>query len=221
MTNLDKRARAFAALGDVNRLAVVEALLVGDASPSELSRLLSIPGNLLAHHLDVLQKAGVVVRQRSSGDGRRSYVHVVADALPTISRPGIAPPSRIAFVCTRNSARSVLAEALWARESPIPVASAGTDPAKAFHPRTRALADRRGLALAGVRPRHVHDVLVPDDLVISVCDQVFEEMPARPTLHWSVPDPADTDAGFTTAFDDIAARVSALAHQFREVTVHE
>lgn len=215
------RARAFAALGEVNRLAIVEALISGDASPSELSRVLGIPGNLLAHHLDVLQDAGLVRRRRSSGDGRRSYVHVVPEALPMIAPTVTAPPNRIVFVCTRNSARSVLAEALWARDSTIPVASAGTDPAPAYHPRTRALADRRGLVLRGRRPQHVHDVVRPEDLVVSVCDQVFEELPTRPTLHWSVPDPADTDAGFTSAFEDIAARVSALVHQYSEGNVHE
>jgi len=221
VTERDIRARAFAALGEVNRLAIVEALISGDASPSELSRVLGIPGNLLAHHLDVLQGAGIVLRRRSSGDGRRSYVHVVLEALPTIASASTAPPSRIVFVCTHNSARSVIAEALWARDSAIPVASAGTDPSPAYHPRTRALADRRGLILRGHKPQHVHDVIRPDDLLVSVCDQVFEELPTRPTLHWSVPDPSDTEAGFATVFEDIAARVSVLVDQGSEGNVHE
>jgi protein-tyrosine-phosphatase len=221
VTTLDDRARAFAALGDVSRLAVVEALLLGDASPSELSRLLGIPGNLLAHHLDVLQEAGVVQRRRSSNDGRRTYVRVLSDGLPTITRRGSAPPSRVVFVCTRNSARSVFAEALWARESSIPVVSAGTDPARAFNPRTRALAKRRGLPLRGNRPQHIGDVVRTEDLVISVCDQVFEEMPTRPTLHWSVADPLDTESSFADAFDDISGRVSVLAQHFEEGTNDE
>lgn len=221
MTELDRRAKAFAALGDVNRLAVVEALTLGDAAPSELSRLLGIPGNLLAHHLDVLQQAGLVQRRRSSHDGRRTYVRVVPDGLPTIMRRGTAPPSRVVFVCTRNSARSVFAEALWDRVSTIPVASAGTDPARTFHPRTQRVAERRGLSLRRSRPMHVRDVVRPDDLVISVCDQVFEEMPTRPTLHWSVKDPADTDDAFAEAFDDLADRVSALAQQFDEGTTRD
>jgi ArsR family transcriptional regulator, arsenate/arsenite/antimonite-responsive transcriptional repressor / arsenate reductase (thioredoxin) len=221
VTNLDQRARAFAALGDTSRLAIVESLLAGDASPSELSRVLAIPGNLLAHHLDVLQQAGVVVRRRSSGDGRRSYVHVVRDAIPSVAHLAVPPPSRIVFVCTHNSARSVIAEALWARESPIPVASAGTDPARDFHPRTLALANRCGLALPGVKPQHIHDVITPEDFVISVCDQVFEEMPTRPTLHWSVADPFDSDAGFTATYGDILTRINALVEHFQEGSIHE
>lgn len=221
MTNLDQRARAFAALGDTSRLAIVESLLAGDASPSELSRVLAIPGNLLAHHLDVLQQAGVVVRRRSSGDGRRSYVHVVRDAIPSITQLAVPPPTRIVFVCTHNSARSVIAEALWARESTIPVASAGTDPARDFHPRTLALANRCDLVFPGAKPQHIHDVITPEDLVISVCDQVFEEMPTRPTLHWSVADPPDSESGFTATHDDILTRINALVEHFQEGKVHE
>jgi protein-tyrosine-phosphatase len=216
VTDLDNRARAFAALGDASRLAVVEALLLGDASPSELSRLLGIPGNLLAHHLDVLQEAGLVERRRSSNDGRRTYVRGLRAGLPQILRRGTAPPSRVVFVCTRNSARSVFAEALWAGRSAIRVASAGTEPARSVHPRTQALAERRGLSLRGTRPQHVRDVVRPEDLVISVCDHVFEELPIRPTLHWSVPDPPDSDAGFDRAFEDISERVNALVDQFEE-----
>jgi protein-tyrosine-phosphatase len=83
------------------------------------------------------------------------------------------------------------------------------------------LADRRGLVLHGHKPQHVHDVLRADDLVVSVCDQVFEELPTRPTLHWSVPDPPNTDAGFATACEDIASRVNALVHQFSEGSGYE
>ncbi|TMQ89925.1 winged helix-turn-helix transcriptional regulator, partial [Actinomadura soli] len=49
------RAAAHRALGDPARLAIVEALLLGDLAPGEVGRLLGLPSNLLAHHLGVLQ----------------------------------------------------------------------------------------------------------------------------------------------------------------------
>lgn len=52
---LEKRARVFAALADPTRLAVVDALQEQDLSPAVLARTLRIPGNLLAHHLKVLE----------------------------------------------------------------------------------------------------------------------------------------------------------------------
>ena len=70
-----------AALGDPTRLAVVDALVAGDRSPHELAETLGLPSNLLAHHLRVLQDAGVVARPRSEADRRRTYVRVVPAAL--------------------------------------------------------------------------------------------------------------------------------------------
>ncbi len=59
--DLESRARHHAALGDPIRLAVVDALAVGDASPGDLGRQVGIGANLLAHHLRVLEDAGIVV----------------------------------------------------------------------------------------------------------------------------------------------------------------
>jgi protein-tyrosine-phosphatase len=76
---------------------------------------------------------------------------------------------------------------------------------------------RHGLTLGGARTAHVGQVVRPDDLVIAVCDNAYEQLdPAQPgqwRLHWSVPDPApaDTDAAFEAAFTDIAGRVRRLA----------
>ena len=66
-----QRAAIHAALGDPGRLAVVDHLLAADASPSELQSMLSLPSNLVAHHLRVLEDAGVVQRRRSEADRRR------------------------------------------------------------------------------------------------------------------------------------------------------
>jgi protein-tyrosine-phosphatase len=208
-----------AALGDRTRLAVVDALALGDASPGELAHALGIGTNLLAHHLKALESVGLVHRVRSEADGRRVYLrlqqHVLEGLLPAPQRAA----QRVVFVCTHNSARSQLATALWRQASAVPVASAGTHPASRVHPRARRAAQRHGLALGESRPTHVDDVLTERDLVVTVCDGAREEMDelltARtvPVLHWSVPDPArvDTDAAFENAYADVAQRVAAVA----------
>ncbi len=97
---------------------------------------------------------------------------------------------RVVFVCTQNSARSQLATAVWHRKSPVPATSAGTDPATAVHPQAIEAARRHDLPLRARRPRHISDVLRPTDLVIAVCDNAHEELPADlHRLHWSIPDP--------------------------------
>ncbi|MDZ7732130.1 MAG: hypothetical protein U5R31_02625 [Acidimicrobiia bacterium] len=73
-----------------------------------------MPTNLLAHHLAVLERAGLVRRDTSSGDRRRRYVRLDDRALDGLApRPSQPPPTRVVFVCTHNSARSQLAAALW------------------------------------------------------------------------------------------------------------
>jgi DNA-binding transcriptional ArsR family regulator len=66
--SLIRRAKIHAALGDPARLAIVDALGLGDASPGEIADGLGMPTNLVAHHVKVLQDAGLVVRTRSEGD---------------------------------------------------------------------------------------------------------------------------------------------------------
>jgi protein-tyrosine-phosphatase len=208
------RARVHAALGDPARLAVVDALVQGDRSPGEIAALLDMPTNLVAHHLRVLQDAGLVVRARSEGDRRRTYLRLVPDILLGLTPSGLWAAPRVVFVCTHNSARSQLAAALWARHSPVPAASAGTQPAAQVHTRAVRVAHRHGLRLGRSRPVHIDDVLQGDDLVVAVCDNAHEHLgePGR-RLHWSVPDPApvDTDDAFEAAYTDIANRIDRLA----------
>ena len=75
------------------------------------------------------------------------------------------------------------------------------------------MARRHGLTLAGTGTRHFDDVVRSEDLVVAVCDQVHEELPAGPRLHWSVPDPVrrGSPADFEAAFQDIVGRVAQLA----------
>ncbi|WP_439379630.1 helix-turn-helix domain-containing protein [Amycolatopsis lexingtonensis] len=212
---LRARARVHAALGEPARLAIVDRLVFGDASPSELGRQLDLPGNLLAHHLNLLEQAGVVERSRSEGDRRRTYLRLRPASLAGLRPTGMLAAPRVVFVCTRNSARSQLAAALWARHSTVPAASAGTRPAERVHPRAVGIAHARGLSLARARTSRLDEVLHDDDLVVAVCDNAHEELGRRAAdrLHWSVPDPAGagTDDAFDRAFHDLADRIDRLA----------
>ena len=202
----------YAALGDPARLAIVDALLLGDRSPGELGEALGMPSNLLAHHLRLLEQAGVIERSRSEADRRRSYVRLIPSALPPSPVASLFAP-RVVFVCTHNSARSQLASALWARRSSVPAASAGTRPARRVDRRAVTVGRQHGLALQDARTARVDEVLRPDDLVVAVCDTAYEELGAAPNrLHWSVPDPvqADTQAAFERAYEEIEERVDRL-----------
>ncbi|WP_329004883.1 helix-turn-helix domain-containing protein [Kribbella sp. NBC_00709] len=212
---LAARARIHAALGDPARLAIVDTLTAGDVAPGELGAALDLPTNLVAHHLKVLEDAGIVARTRSEGDRRRTYVRLRPDALAAIVSPAMLAAKRVVFVCTQNSARSQLAAAIWSRRSHVPAVSAGTEPAERVHPRALKIARRHGLDPVDWRTANVSDVVRRDDLLIAVCDNAYEHLPSeqRPRLHWSIPDPApaDTDAAFEAAYTEIADRIERLA----------
>lgn len=211
-----ERARAFAALGDPARLAIVELLQRQDLAPQALASAVEIPGNLLAHHLRVLEDAGLVHRTQSQGDRRRTYVHLIESALHQLVLPvATFGARRVVFVCTENSARSILAESLWHSLAAVPSTSAGTHPAQRINPRTRTAAKRAGLTLVRDVPQLLDAVLKPSDVVVSVCDAVNEELAeiSNPRIHWSIPDPArlNTDAAFDAVIADIRDRVTQLA----------
>jgi protein-tyrosine-phosphatase/DNA-binding transcriptional ArsR family regulator len=211
--DLARRAAMHAALADPARLRITDLLADGDASPSELAAVLAMPSNLLAHHLRVLEEAGLVTRRRSEGDRRRTYLHMVPGAPGVLARMPGRSARRVLFVCTANSARSHLAAALWRQASAVPAASAGTRPASAIDPGAVAAAGRHGLPLRRLRPRHIGDVREDGDLVITVCDLAHEELGGLAAVHWSVPDPvpAGDDATFDAALAELARRVSLLA----------
>ncbi|GAB3218274.1 helix-turn-helix domain-containing protein [Mycolicibacterium hippocampi] len=189
-----RRASVHAALADPGRLAIVDRLLLSDATPSELRVLLGMPSNLLAHHLGVLETAGVLRRSRSEGDRRRTYLSIAHEALETLLPSPVHNARRVVFVCTQNSARSQLAAAVWHRHhSPLGATSAGTHPASAVHRDALAAARRRGLSLHARAPQHLDDVREPGDLIVAVCDNAHEELPTDlPRIHWSIPDPTRT-----------------------------
>ena len=214
-SSLQVRARVHAALGDPARLTIVDALTLGDCSPGEIATDLGMPTNLVAHHLKVLREAGLLVRTRSEGDRRRTYVRLEPRVLASLTPPPLQSADRVVFVCTHNSARSRLAAALWRDRVGGPVASAGTKPAARVHPRAIKVAHRHGLDLDETGTAHVDDVAHDSDLLIAVCDNAHEDMTGevRPRLHWSVPDPvrAGTDAAFEAAYTDLAGRIDRLA----------
>ena len=207
------RAAVHAALADPARLQIIDTLGAGDTSPSELAGMLAMSSNLLAHHLHVLERAGLITRRRSDGDRRRTYLQLIPGALDTLTRPAARTARRVLFVCTANSARSHLAAALWRRASNLPAASAGTHPAAHIDPGALAAARRHRLPMRRLRPRHIGDIQQDDDLVITVCDLAHEELGHQAAVHWSVPDPvlAGDPASFDAALAELSHRVDRLA----------
>lgn len=212
-THLEERAARHAALGDPVRLAIVDELVRSDRSPVELRRLVNLESNLLAHHLDVLEGIGMIYRSRSSGDGRRRYVHLVHHALSELIPGEPVGAGKALFLCSANSARSQLAAALWRTLSGSPAESAGTHPAAQVHPLARAAAKRVGLDLGDAVPQSLAAVRKMPAIVVTVCDQAHEELvPDESWLHWSIADPvADgSKAAFDNTLTELRLRIAAL-----------
>ncbi len=207
-----------AALGEPARLAIVEELATSDRSPKELGVLLALPSNLLAHHLEVLEGAGLIGRTASAGDGRRKYVHLVRPSLAPLGVTARRPRGEMMFLCSQNSARSQLAAALWTERTGLPATSAGTRPAARVHRGAVAAAKRAGLSLEDATPRQF--TTVPRTAqVVTVCDMAHEELDARPDWwHWSIPDPVERgDArSFDAALDELDARITSVATGLHE-----
>lgn len=212
--------------GDPLRWRLMRELAAGDLRVRELVEAVGQPQNLVSYHLGRLRAAGLVTSRRSNFDGRDTYyrldldhcAHAIADigaalypGLRLTPAPAPRPVARrrVLFLCTGNSGRSPMAEALLRHRSDgrIEVASAGSRP-KPLHPNAvRAMTDY-GITLTH-EPTHVDSLRQRRfQLVISLCDRVREvcpEFPSRPTLiHWSTPDPAD---GELAAYRDTAAEL--------------
>src|SRR5262245_6183792 len=201
----------------------------------ELTGLVGEPQNLVSYHLGKLRDARLVSAQRSSADRRDAYSTVdlariggLLSATGGALHPGLRltpPPPRVAgpdavrvlFLCTGNSARSQMAEALARVRSGgvLEAYSAGSQP-KPLHPHAvRVMRDEYGIDLSSQVSKHL-DVFADQrfDWVISLCDRVREvcpEFPGHPeTIHWSIPNPAsgdsDDDASYP-AFQQTAAEL--------------
>lgn len=213
--DLQRRAAIHAALGEPVRLAIVDELAASDRAPSALAARFGLAGNLLAHHLDTLERVGLIERTVSSGDRRRRYVRLHHQALADLGLAATRRGGRALFVCTHNSARSQLAAALWRQRTGDAATSAGTHPADRVHPGAVKAAHRAGLDLDNARPRPLTDDDLDADVVITVCDRAHEELtPADGWLHWSIPDPVPAGArrAFDHALAQLDARITALTH---------
>lgn len=213
MEDVGRAALIFRALGDESRLSMVRSLALDDRTPGELAEATGMSSNLIAHHLSVLEDAGLVSRRLSEGDRRRRYVVLAVEEVSRCLAPTIAG-ERVLFVCSQNSARSKFAEAAL-RARGFHAESAGADPAPSVHPKAIQVAREAGLTLDQHRPRSYLQVGGELDLVVSVCDRAGEGVipDAREHLHWSVPDPVLTGRviDFRRAFQEISARVDHLA----------
>jgi arsenate reductase len=125
-------------------------------------------------------------------------------------------PYNVLFLCTGNSARSILGEAILGKigGGKFAAYSAGSQPKGAVHPQAIALLQRLGYPTASLRSKNWDEFAVPGapplDFVFTVCDNAANEVcpvwPGQPmTAHWGVPDPAaveGTDAEIAAAFRD-------------------
>ena len=145
--------------------------------------------------------------------------HQDAAPHPALSRS----PVRVLVLCTGNSARSQIAEALLASlgAGRIDADSAGSRPAARVNPYAVEVLRAHGLAWDGRTPKGIDEVAGRQfDLVITVCDNARDACPyfpgAHAQVHWGLPDPADaTDpmearTRFAETYDALLARVRAL-----------
>jgi arsenate reductase len=139
-----------------------------------------------------------------------------------------AEPIRVLFVCTGNSARSILAEAVLrqAGHGRFAAASAGTHPA-GIHPLTLRVLDEAGIDAAALRSKSIDEFAgAAFDYVITLCDDARAICPVFPgadqSLHWGYRDPAGvegTEAERLEAFRRVLSAISERVRQF--VTIAE
>ena len=241
------------------RWRLLSELARSDRRVGELCELAGQRQSLVSYHLRRLRDGGLVSARRSLADGRDSYYvlelarcgELLVSAGASL-HPGLASVvgshpgrhrglarARVLFLCTGNSARSQMAEALAEQlsEGALRAASAGSHP-KPLHPNAVRVMRERGIDLAGHRPKHLAEFTDQRfDTIISLCDRVREVCPDFPgaphAIHWSVRDPArepGTDDETLPAFEHTAAELemrigfllAAIAHTtaIQEVSEH-
>lgn len=222
------------------RWRLLSELARSDRQVRELTFLTGQPQNLVSYHLARLRDAGLVVTRRSSADRRDAYysadltrcgelLTAAGGALhpglrliqPAAGRPGTQV--RVLFLCTGNSARSQIAEAILERlaDGMITVDSAGSHP-KPLHQNAIRIMREQGIDISARQTRHL-SVFAGQrfDYVISLCDRLREicpEFPGQPeVIHWSIPDPgaagssdADTYPAFRAVAADLRTRIGFL-----------
>lgn len=226
-------------------------------SAGDLSKFLDVRSNTLSSNLAAMRNAGLLRCQREGrsiryfaeihrirqmadylllecceGMPERCADYALPDA-PLQSPPTIRPemasaPVNVLFLCTANSARSLIAEAALnaAQADDFRAYSAGSHPSGKPHPRALALMARHDYDDAAARSKGWEEFAQESaphmDVVITVCDDAAGEVcpiwPGRPvTAHWGVADPAKTtkdlaaqDAAFEAAHDVLSARIAAM-----------
>ena len=242
-------------VADPVRWQLLQELARSDRRVNELTELSGKTQNLVSYHLRELRNAGLVSARRSSADGRDSYYRVdlvrcgrLLCATGTALQPGLrlgfvpldsqpvatgrAP--RVLFLCTGNSARSQIAEALLEERSghTVEARSGGSHP-KALHPNAVQVMADRGVDISEHTTKHLRRFSrMRFDHVITLCDRVREvcpEFPKHPaTAHWSIPDPAlegDSDDATYPAFErtaqELETRIGFLLPQLIAPTNNE
>jgi len=202
----------------------------------ELTAALAAPQNLVSYHLRLLRRPGLVTERRSSADARDVYYRLEVARLraglgelgagvhPALAAAGTGEVASgaVLFLCSANSARSQMAEAMLRQRTGgrVSARSAGTRPA-AVHPLALQTLQGRGIPTDGLRSKHWSELGDGFDRVVSLCDIAREELPAElagPALiHWSLPDPAAVSGplrrrrqAFEATADEIAARIEDL-----------
>ena len=226
------------------RWRLLSELARSDQRVHELTAVVGGTQNAVSYHLGRLRAGGLVSTHRSSADRRDSYYQVelarcgqllaaAAQALQPGLLPGFPPAPgtrqrrssaavRVLFLCTGNSARSQIAEALLQQAAGdwVQVRSAGSHP-KDLHPDAVRVMREYGIDLGGRRSKHLSEFSTERfDYLITLCDRVREicpEFPGGPEpLHWSIPDPATAGSGragypaFWRTAADLQARIGFL-----------
>jgi ArsR family transcriptional regulator, arsenate/arsenite/antimonite-responsive transcriptional repressor / arsenate reductase (thioredoxin) len=222
------------------RWLLLSALASSDRRVRELTVLVGQPQNAVSYHLARLRSAGLVSMRHSSADRRDRYyrielarcaqlLHEAGMALHPAMYPAPAPspapprsrrpsaraatPVRVLFLCTGNSGRSQIAEALLAQGGgkQVEACSAGSHP-KPIHPAAVRVMRSYGIDLSAARSKPLTDFAdARFDYVITLCDRLREVCPefrgGPDAIHWSIPDPGAVSGAraITAAFRDTAA----------------
>jgi len=228
---------------DPLRWRLLQALVGSDRRVRELTELVGEPQSLVSYHLRQLRDGGLVSARRSSADGRDTYyavdlercadqVRASAIALhpalwPTTPAAGRSRAhrttrrARVLYLCTGNSARSQIAEALTVELShgTVAAASAGSNP-KPLHANAVRVMRARGIDISDNRSKHFDELARRRfDVVITLCDRVREvcpELPSHPeTVHWSIADPAQEGRTARASLPAFTATAAELETRIR------